>query len=788
MNFDQLFQKAHGSVQAFPYQRRLATSPDLPETLVAPTGAGKTAALVLGWLYRRRFADPRVRQSTPRRLIFCLPMRTLVRQTADVCQRWLTNLELLDSGTGLERGAGVSVHTVMGGARDEEWHLHPARDAIIIGTQDVLLSGSLNRGYGTSRFAWPWRFALLSNDVLWVFDEVQLMGVGLTTGLQLEASRKSLGTWGPSGSIFSSATLEPDWLRTVDHREPGRVLRLTAEDLAAAPLALRRSAVKKLSRAETAYAKGCDKSLAREVCERHVPGTRTLVVLNTVDGATGLHAAIRKTSADAIETVLLHSRFRPGDRDRNLARALRPDFDGVVVSTQVVEAGIDVSSRTLFTQLAPWSSIVQRAGRCNRQGELPQADVYWLEPEDIEKAPEPYDAADLAVAARALSHLESINPAAIEAAAVPMRLAEPDHVLRRRDVIDLFDTTPDLSGADIDISRFIREGPERDVSVFWRDLSGGTQGQPRPDRDELCSIPFLALRDLLKTRKAHRWLAHEDVWKALKGYEVYPGLLVMLDARDGGYVSDRGFSPASSDPVPEPWATLANAPKEETEEGYDSDPWTTRSKRWITLREHSLDAHQAAKEILEELSFENLPKEAVALAAQVHDIGKSHPVFQRSLQTLGGSADEVWAKSASVLPLRHERRGFRHELASALAWLQAGTSEERALVSYLTAAHHGKVRLSLRALPTERPPDDERLFARGIYDGDEVPETDAGGFIVPSVALSLLPMRLGGAAGGPSWSEMALELRDRFGPFRLAFLEALVRAADVRATQKEERS
>ena len=42
--------------------------------------------------------------------------------------------------------------------------------------------------------------------------------------------------------------------------------------------------------------------------------------------------------------------------------------DRVIVATQVVEAGVDVSARTLVTELAPWSSLVQRFGRCARYG------------------------------------------------------------------------------------------------------------------------------------------------------------------------------------------------------------------------------------------------------------------------------------------------------------------------------------------------------------------------------------------------------------------------------------
>ena len=40
----------------------------------------------------------------------------------------------------------------------------PKRPAILIGTQDMLLSRALNRGYGMSRYRWPMHFGLLNND------------------------------------------------------------------------------------------------------------------------------------------------------------------------------------------------------------------------------------------------------------------------------------------------------------------------------------------------------------------------------------------------------------------------------------------------------------------------------------------------------------------------------------------------------------------------------------------------------------------------------------------------
>ena len=66
-----------------PWQIALATDA-WPRVLIAPTGSGKTAAVTLGWAAHRL---RRPSQYTPRRLIWCLPMRTLVEQTAEAVKR-----------------------------------------------------------------------------------------------------------------------------------------------------------------------------------------------------------------------------------------------------------------------------------------------------------------------------------------------------------------------------------------------------------------------------------------------------------------------------------------------------------------------------------------------------------------------------------------------------------------------------------------------------------------------------------------------------------------------------
>jgi len=385
----------------YPYQERLGTGA-WPDVLDIPTGLGKTAAVVVAWLWKRLQSD----EDTPRRLIYCLPMRVLVEQTVEAARTWCENAAPFFASEENGRGPGATptVHTLMGGALDVDWRRDPAADTILVGTQDMLMSRALMRGYGMSRYQWAVDYALLHNDALWAFDEVQLMGPALATSAQLEAFRRELGSARPSRSLWLSATLQPEWLATVDFAEQAGSLSslgVTEDDEEAVGERLR--ARKALVRSGLAL-EGATKSavkdylsgLSEEVVSRHVPGSQTLVILNRVDRAQGLFERIRKQGPDA-DLLLLHARFRAADR-RRIEQRLRvtPDQGRIVVATQAVEAGVDITSTTLFTELAPWSSMVQRFGRCNRYGEVDDgATVVWIDLRQEGKDAAPYEAGDL---------------------------------------------------------------------------------------------------------------------------------------------------------------------------------------------------------------------------------------------------------------------------------------------------------------------------------------------------------------------------------------------------------
>lgn len=797
LQFEGFFQSATGN-SPYAYQSRLAGNDSgttcNSQFINIPTGLGKTAAVVLAWLWNRvQLQNP----NWPRRLIYCLPMRTLVEQTRDEASKWVKNLaNAFPENKELQWLSEHSPVILMGGEDASDWDIHPERPTILIGTQDMLLSRALNRGYGMSRYRWPMHFGLLNNDCLWVMDETQLMGVGVETSAQLDGFRhdEKMPTCGACPTWWMSATLDEARLATVDHPNPvggwpveklsdaeqtnGQPHKLiTAQkNLSPAPLALN-------STTKGSYAK----QLATLIKDRHQSGTLTLVVVNRVSRAREIFEALtdkKKPFDNKDRIALIHSRFRPFDRERH-ARLLFGNGDRIVIATQAVEAGVDVSARLLVTELAPWSSLVQRMGRCNRRADIDDAQVLWLDIQPKDEKDDllrPYSTAELGKARAAVEQLTNASPRALHDVVMPPEpVVRP--VIRRRDLVDLFDTTPDICGQDLDVSRYIRDGDDNDVQFFWRDIMGDAplRDDKPPQRIELCRV---SIGDAVKffdrkTTHAWRWNPLGKKWETAK--KPHPGGVYLLTTTSGGYNDDLGWTGEPKDkPTPHP-------PDAGNPDTYDSEP-DTFSGSWQTIAEHTQLVVQQTTALAAALTGNATFATTLRIAALWHDIGKAHDEFQKMLRN-GDAARErqLWAKSADKNG-KCDRHGFRHELGSALAWLLKGPADavERDLVAYLIAAHHGKVRLSIRSLPDEtgNPQKPDTLFARGIWQGDALPAVALGEFTTPEISLDLSFMQMGEGQHGSSWLARTVALRDRLGPFHLAFLETLLRVADARASRE----
>ena len=791
MDLDRLYLRATG-FEPYEYQRHVAEA-GLPELLRIPTGCGKTEAVGLGWLYRRRFhVDAKVRSATPHWLIIALPMRTLVEQTTDRFRGWLACLDL---------DADVGLHVVQGGVSwsDHDWRLAPDRDAVFVGTIDMLLSRALNRGYADRRWHWPMSFGGFNNGAHWVFDEIQLMDVATPNTRQMQSFRDTFGTALPTASTWMSATVDERLLCTVDRPNVGSTVSLSDHDRQG-PLGRRLGALRTVEEIELPDQKA-EQALAQELVARHQPGTLTLAVFNTVDRATTTWSSLSKLAPDT-EVVLLHSRYRPADRAAHTTAALSPPGPAgkIVVSTQVLEAGIDLSAALLFTEAAPWPSIVQRAGRCNRDGTRDEAQLLWATPP---KDP-PYEEADVQASVEALRSLAGTKVTTTVLQSLDVRTSNRiTPVIRRRDLIDLFDTTPDLSGNDVDVARFIRDSSDRMVQVAWREIADNKPLGGSPRRDELCSVPIAKLRDWLKKNRAwcldHLSRDRNRPWMRCTGRDLRDGIEVVLDASEGGYDSEIGWNPrigrvgviAAPDSQ---WVGIGFSPDDDR--GLGDEP-ASLTNAWYPLARHLVDVERKCTTFLEAFGADGLSSEmhrAAIVAGRLHDIGKASEVWQDAAlatvddeQRASFEARGPFAKTGNHKPLRFNRRFFRHELASALALMSEGASalgdhHEIDLVIYLVASHHGRIRLSIRRPPDESGIDDTIVTTLGVAPGDELPEVNLGESTVPRSHLTI-------PTGTDRYERRALALRDRadLGPFRLAFLEMVVRCADWRASSDAEK-
>jgi CRISPR-associated endonuclease/helicase Cas3 len=136
-------------------------------------------------------------------------------------------------------------------------------------------------------------------------------------------------------------------------------------------------------------------------------GEKILIVMNRVANAQGFYEEIRERHPK-VEKMLLHSRFKRGDRNIKEKLLLGLDDDGesvnqfntadhacLVVSTQIVEVSLDISFDIMITEAAPLDALAQRFGRVNRKrtkGNVGQTkNIYVIAPPSDEKVALPYE-------------------------------------------------------------------------------------------------------------------------------------------------------------------------------------------------------------------------------------------------------------------------------------------------------------------------------------------------------------------------------------------------------------
>ncbi len=354
-------------------------------SLNVPTGGGKTLSSLA-------FALEHALQNghNLRRVVMAIPYTSIIEQTADVYRKALGPLA---------ETALVEHHTNLQPRHDtrsnqfgvENW------DAPLIVTTNVQLLESLF-AYRTT----PCRkLHNLARSVI-VLDEAQTIPVELLKPT-LAALKELVLNYGCS-IVLCTAT-QPALERRSDFELGIENVRPIIPDPAPLFLALRRVEVKKLG-----------KRTDDELVSLLVREQSALCIVNTRKHASRLYDKVIENS-DATDCFHL-STWMCGEHRRSVLQTIRERLkDGRpcrVVSTQLVEAGVDLDFPTVYRAEAGFDSIAQAAGRCNREGKLPVGFTYLFETE--ERPP----VGLLRFAADAAKELESrypdpLDPAAVEA-------------------------------------------------------------------------------------------------------------------------------------------------------------------------------------------------------------------------------------------------------------------------------------------------------------------------------------------------------------------------------------
>jgi len=331
--------------------------------LQAPTGAGKTWAAVVPLIFSGVQGD-----LIADRLLYAVPLRTLAENLYESTKEKLRERNLQDLfPVRLQTGETTAVP----GVGDPSF----AEGRIIFCTIDQVLSSYLNIPFGLSARQANLNAGALVGSLL-VLDEYHLLDPDRSLQTALLLSRHLLDL---TGIVWMTAT----------QAGPARRRLWSADRANAVPVSVPAEEV-----AEIVSQRGkkrrwfwqAERLNAEYVWRKHqtLPPSRrrSLVVCNTVHRSQEVYGQIRAIAPPSVAVRLLHSRFLSQHRaemQRIVAQALAQgsNEEMILVATQVVEAGLDLSATCLHTELAPANALVQRAGRCARfEGEDGTVIVY----------------------------------------------------------------------------------------------------------------------------------------------------------------------------------------------------------------------------------------------------------------------------------------------------------------------------------------------------------------------------------------------------------------------------
>lgn len=811
----------------FPWQAelygRFIAEQSWPESCDLPTGLGKTSVIPI-WLIARATAPDRV----PRRLAYVVNRRTVVDQTTREVEVVRANLHNRpELGKLKEKIGTLAISTLRGQFADNrEWSADPSRSSVIIGTVDMIGSRLLFSGYGAGFRTRPLYAGLLGQDSLIVHDEAHLEPAFQELIEKIRDEQKNEPA--VLGERMRLRVLE----MSATPRSIGDTIRLQDADLATSEVKKRIGAKKAIHLVGSADAKKLADQMAELALKRFDQSARAVLIFaRKVEDAEKI---ARKLPQE--RTRQLTGTLRGLERDqlvehpvfkRFLPRAEPSEQTVYLVCTSAGEVGVNISADHLVCDLSTFDSMAQRLGRVNRFGLRDDTEVHVFHPTTLDEKD------DLgARLSKSLALMRELKDDGSPKAICRLKLEErvaafapPPMILIASEI--LFDAWALTSIRQVLPGRpkiepylhGLRE-PERETRIAWRtdvDLiekmvndsdspASLVEDYPLKPQELLRDSTDRVFKNLLglaeKYPEKSFWIVDDD------GRVSTYSLSVLAERDSKGLITNRtvilppsvgglregmldGESGAANDVADElfdddvqrrvrvwslddPKAAGMRLVREidlrpdeggedapthawfwfERPAGGDTDGSKSAPADPILLDDHTRDVVRNVERFTAALPLPAELKNAVIIAARFHDLGKKREHWQRSI----GNPDATppwYAKSGKNWRPR-DFSGYRHEFGSLLDMLEqdefnqlADNGDLQELILHLVAAHHG--------------------FARPYFPPECAVDSPAHSTAAAEEMARTVPQRFA-------------RLQRRYGRWGLAYLEALLRAADYEAS------
>lgn len=313
-----------------------------------PTGSGKTLCSI-------NLALNEIKRNNKKRIIYVIPYNSIIEQTAEVFSNiFKDSLPILQhhSNYNFESKPDYENEDISEKLKKacENW------DAPLIVTTNVQFFQSLYN-YKSSKMR---KLHNLANSII-IFDEIHMIPINL-----LQPCLRAIGYITKhlnSTAIFLSATM-PDYNILFNKYIPQNIVTNLIDD---------KSCFKDFSNCTYSYLGKCEYEKIIEMSQKY---KSSLVIVNSRKTAQTIfklcigkkyHLSTYMTAEHRSEIIT------------KIKKAIQNNEKVTVVSTSLIEVGVDLDFETVFREISGLDSILQSGGRCNREGKRPKGYVYIFE-------------------------------------------------------------------------------------------------------------------------------------------------------------------------------------------------------------------------------------------------------------------------------------------------------------------------------------------------------------------------------------------------------------------------